>query len=81
MGDRPEHRANTERSIPARDIDPAGKARGVDDHRVSPLSTGSDHQPTDGLDAGVDDESLASPSQGVQVESTPDPDREPPPAG
>jgi len=81
MGHRPEDRTNTERSIPVRDIDPAGRARGVDDHRVTPYPTGIGHQPTDDLDASVDDENLSSPSQGVKVERSPDANREPPPEG
>jgi len=76
--DRTRRPTGTEQTIPPRDIDPSGSARGVDDHTVTPHPTGIGHQPTDELDAGVDTEHLGSPSQGVRPEKTPDPERESP---
>lgn len=49
--------------IPAPKTDPG--ARAVDDH-VAGRPLGLGHQPTDGLDAGVDDEHVSSPSQGAR---------------
>jgi hypothetical protein len=69
-----------ERSIPPRDIDPAGSADGVDDHRVTPHPHGIGHQPTGGLDDAAEREHLTPSWQGVKVEPTPDPDRATPPA-
>jgi hypothetical protein len=46
---------------------PAGSGA-VDDHVVTPYPRGIGHQPTDGLDAGVDTEHLSSSSQGVRPE-------------
>jgi len=69
-----------EQEIAPRDIDPAGSARGVDDHRVSPHATRIGHQPTD-VDRGVDAEHMASSSQGARPEDTPDPERDAPPEG
>jgi hypothetical protein len=60
-----------ERSIPPRDIDPADRFGGVDDHAITPHPRGIGHQPSDGLDKGVDAEHLASESQGVKVERVP----------
>jgi hypothetical protein len=74
-----ERDTGTERSIPPRDIDPDGSSAGVDDHLVTPHPTGIGHQPTGGLDRGVDPENLRSESQGVKVEDAPDPGREAPP--
>jgi hypothetical protein len=71
----------TEQTITPTDIDPAGSARGVDDHVVTPYPRGIGHQPTDGLDRGVETEHLGSSSQGVKVEDVPDPDRAAPPGG
>jgi hypothetical protein len=65
-----------EQEIATTDIDPRGSALGVDDHAVTPYPRGVLNQPTDGLDRGVDTEHLASPSQGVKVEETPDPQPE-----
>ena len=54
--------------------DPAGAA--VDDHQVTPHPRDVGHQPTRSLDRGIDAEHLASSSQGVKVEDSPDPARE-----
>jgi len=62
-----------ERSIPPPDVDPA--ARGVDDHFITPHPEGIGHQPTGGLDRGVDPEHLDSSSQGAKVENVTDPQR------
>jgi hypothetical protein len=69
----------TERPIVPTDIDPAGSARGVDDHVVTPHPRGLGHQPTSDLDEGV--ARLADSSQGVKVEDVVDPGRERPPDG
>jgi hypothetical protein len=71
--------AGHERTIPPPDVDPA--ARGVDDHLVTPHPHGIGHQPTGGLDQGVDPEHLDSSSQGARTENVPDPDRPAPPPG
>jgi hypothetical protein len=54
-----------ERDIPA-PLDHPG-LRATDDHTAGPAPRGG-HQPTEGLDRGVGDEHLASPSQGVRPE-------------
>jgi hypothetical protein len=64
----------TEQEVVSTDIDPRGSALGVDDHVVTPHPHGIGHQPTAGLDRGVDGEHLASPAQGVRVEATADAD-------
>jgi hypothetical protein len=68
-----------ERTIPPPDVDPA--ARGVDDHLVTPHPHGIGHQPTGGLDQGVDPEHLDSSSQGARPEDVADPDRPAPRPG
>jgi hypothetical protein len=78
MANRRGGRPGGERVIQPTDIDPAGSARGVDDHVATPYPRGIGHQPTAGLDAGADPEHLASSSQGARVEQVPDPDRPPP---
>jgi hypothetical protein len=70
-----------EQEIAPRDIDPAGSARGVDDHAITPHATGTRGQPANGADAGVDVEHLRSPSQGARPEEAPDPERDAPPEG
>jgi hypothetical protein len=40
----------------------------VDDHVATPYPRGIGHQPTEGLDTGVGEEHLSSPSQGVRPE-------------
>jgi hypothetical protein len=72
-GDGDSASAGHERTIPPPDVDPA--TRGVDDHVITPYPRGIGHQPTGGLDEGVDPEHLDSSSQGVKTEDAPDPDR------
>ena len=62
-----------DRDIPTTNPDPAGAD--VDDHQVTPHPGNIGHQPTSGLDRGVDTEHLTSSSQGVKVEEAPDPAR------
>lgn len=59
----------TEREIP-----PPKAHRGsrVTDDHVAGNAPQRGHQPTTGLDPSTDDEHLASPSQGVRPEETPD---------
>jgi hypothetical protein len=54
-----------EREIPSPKVDPG--MRDTDDHVKGGAPRG-DTQPVAGLDRGVDDEHLASPSQGVRPE-------------
>ena len=54
-----------EREIPAPKADPG--MRETDDHGMGRAPRG-DAQPVEGLDPGVDDEHLKSPSQGVRPE-------------
>ena len=54
-----------EREIPAPTADPG--MRETDDHVMGQAPRG-DAQPVEGLDPGVDDEHLKSPSQGVRPE-------------
>ena len=54
-----------EREIPTPRADPG--MRETDDHSMGQAPRG-DAQPVEGLDAGVDDEHLKSPSQGVRPE-------------
>lgn len=54
-----------ERDIPAPKPDPG--TRETDDHAMAQAPRG-DTQPAEGLDPGVDEEHLNSPSQGVRPE-------------
>ena len=57
--------AKTERTIPPRKDDPGSQA--VDDH-VADQNPRGRTQPTEGLEPGIDDEHLRSPSQGARPE-------------
>ena len=69
MPDERERRSGSGREIPLPKVDPGSRA--TDDHAAATASRGA-HQPTEGLDEGVDDEHLSSSSQGVRPESAPD---------
>jgi hypothetical protein len=58
-----------EREIPPPKADPG--MRETDDHVAGRAPRGA-HQPTDGLDRGVGDEHLSSPSQGIRPEEPSD---------
>jgi hypothetical protein len=79
--DQASRQSRGERSIPPRDIDPAGSARGVDDHAVTPDPRGIGHQDTGGLDDAAEREHLTPSWQGARVEDAPDPERDPSPPG
>jgi hypothetical protein len=71
----------SEREIPPRDIDPAGSARGVDDHVATPYPRGIGHQDTGVIDDAAEREHLTPSWQGARREDAPDPDRAAPPKG
>jgi hypothetical protein len=79
--DRHPEPTGSEREIPPRDIDPAGSARGVDDHVVTPYPRGIGHQDTGAIDDAAEREHLTPSWQGARIEDAPDPDREAPPPG